>query len=178
MYTPSSFNLILVSSLSWLHIPYTFKTCSWNIQIINIDALSQTFTWTCAWHVRLDMFDLRHPHRLLVHPVEQAQLTRLTHNSGMGGEVRSNGCNVLSATFQPRSVEPGDIGLGSIALSQIMAWRCALMMWCLAALLVRGNSSGLNSFLNSDLWFVCGWGLRGVVLLTNETLTILNSRFC
>ena len=29
----------------------TFKACSWNLQIINIDALSQTVTWTCAWHV-------------------------------------------------------------------------------------------------------------------------------
>ena len=51
------------------------------------------------------MFDLRHPHLLLAHPVEQAQLTRLMHDSGMGGEVTA--CNVLSATFQPHYVESG-----------------------------------------------------------------------
>ena len=55
----------------------------------------------------------------------------------------------LSALFQPHSVESGIIGLSSIALRQIMAWKCVIMMWCLAAFLVRGNSSGLIPFWNS-----------------------------
>ena len=121
-----------------------FKAFSWNLQIINIDALCQTFTWTCAWHV---WFAASTP--FVGAPSWPSTADQVNAWFRHGGEVRSTGCNVLSAMFQPHSVESGIIGLSSIALSQIMAWRCVIMMWCLAAFLVRGNSSGLIPFWNS-----------------------------
>ena len=121
-----------------------FKACSWNLQIINTDALCQTFTWTCAWHV---WFAASTP--IVGTPSWASTADQVNAWFRDGGEVRSTGCNVLSAMFQPHSVESWIIGLSSIALSQIMAWRCVIMMWCLAALLVWGNSSGLIPFWNS-----------------------------
>ena len=95
------------------------------------------------------MFDLRHPHCLVAHLVKHAQLTRLMHDSGMRVEVMGTACTFSSTTFRTHSVGSGIVGFGSTALSQIIAWRCALMMWCFTASVVDGKNPGLTHFLNS-----------------------------